>query len=116
MATRRDYTVSGLLRHFVAEAARAEAPAPPRFPDAFAPPVPSVKPTAEAIAEAQKHLADRRQERDRITRRLGAKTPSGSAADGNRLDRLNLEIELIAKGIEQAERVLPRNGGADAAR
>jgi hypothetical protein len=109
-ATKRDFTISGLLRHYVSEAHRA-APreGAPTFPDALAPAVPAVKPDGRSIAEAKAHLGELEAERERIKQRQ--RRWSDTAADGARLDRLNAEVELFRKNIASAQRMLPRNGG-----
>ena len=107
-AAKRDFTLSGLLRHLVAEAARAEPrPEGGFFPNEFAPPVAAVKADAQSIAEAKVHLGELQQERERIKRRQ--QLWSDTAADGARLDRLNAEIEVFGKRITAAERMA--NGG-----
>jgi hypothetical protein len=70
-ASESDRTIGGTIRHVVAEWARSRPPAETGFSDAFAPPVPGVPATPEAIAAAKERLAALRQEQEQIRRRKG---------------------------------------------
>jgi hypothetical protein len=108
-AAQTDRTIGGMIRHVVAEWARTQPRPEGGFPDAFAPPVPAVKPAVQSIAEAKVRLDELKQERERIKRRQQLR--SDTAADGARLDRLNAEIEVFGKHIAMAERMMPANEG-----
>ena len=105
-----DHTTSGLIRHFVAEAARAEPPPTPSFPV-----LENVPHTPAGVAAARARQAAKREELARLEQRR--RSPRGgplSADDDMRASRLSHEIAIIDDQIAMAERFLPRpaNGGA----
>ena len=110
-AARQDHTVSGAIRHILAEAARREPPpeGAPVFPDALAPPVPAVKPDAQSIIEAKERLASLKAEREEILRRK--RLWQTTVNEDTRVDRIVAEVEVLGKRIAAAEKMLPRNGG-----
>jgi hypothetical protein len=106
-AVQSDRTLGGMIRHLVAEWARATPS--PEGPRAWGEPVPSVAATPEGIREGKARLADLEQERQRIKERQ--RRWSDTAADGARLDRLNLEIGITEQRIRLAEQMMrPSNG------
>jgi hypothetical protein len=109
-AARRDFTISGLLRHYVSEAHRA-APreGAPTFPDAIAPVVPAFPATPKGIAAAKERLAAMNKEREQILKRKARWQTT--VDEDTKVDRLVAEIEVTSKRIEMAEKMLPRNGG-----
>jgi hypothetical protein len=111
-AAQTDRTIGGMIRHVVSEWARSQPrPETVGFSDAFAPPVPAVQATPEAIAAAKERLAELRDEQVKIRRRKARW--EATVSDDARLDRLIAETEVLGKRIAAAERMLPRssNGG-----
>jgi hypothetical protein len=118
-AAHADRTPSGVIRHWISERKRCEPPPEATFPAKV---LASIK-TAEEIAAAKVRLAALREERERLqkllwgepgrfiakdnTRVMQGRPPSGTAADGARLDELNAEIDVLTKQIVLAERMLP---------
>jgi hypothetical protein len=105
-AARRDFTISGLLRHYVSEAHRA-APPPEWVPPGQT--IPGFSQTPEGIAQAKEHIAKLGQELQRIRHRQ--KIHADDATDEDRAARINFELDVVRKGIDMATRMLPRNGG-----
>ena len=106
-----DRTVSGMVRYFVAEAARAEPPpAPPSFPV-----LENVPHTAAGVAAARARQAAKREELARLEQRRRSPRGGPLSADYDmRASHLSHEIAIIDDQIAMAERFLPRpaNGGA----
>jgi hypothetical protein len=104
-AAKRDFTISGLLRHYVSEACRA-APSQgaPTFP---AKELPGVAADPKSISEARQRLASLKKEREEILKRKGRWQTN--ASEDRRVDDLVAEIEVTARRIEMAERMM--NGG-----
>ena len=105
-AEREDRTLSGQIRHFVAEAARLE---PPPAPAPFGSELPNVAANAEAIAAARAQIAKLRTRQAQLAR-LGH---NATAATDDEVQRLKFQAEILEQRVEQAERMLLRtaNGG-----
>ena len=105
-AAKRDFTISGLLRHYVSETCRA-APAEGVPWGETIPPIP---PTVQGIAEGRERITKLRDELQKIRHRQRIHADTG--ADEDRAVRINFEIETIRKQIDLVTRMLPSNGGS----
>jgi hypothetical protein len=105
-----------LARAFATVLADADRPQrPPEGAPVFpAPIIPSVTVTSAGIAKGRSRLAALRRELEQIHARQRAH--ADTASDEHRISQINLEAEIIRKGIDMATRFLgPGNGGNNAA-
>ena len=105
-ATLKDHTLSGAIRHCIAEVARLEPPPAPKRPT-----LPNVEGNPESIAKAKHDLAEKRQEHAQITQRQRSITGT-TVGDDARLAHLTFEINWLEGQIARAEQMTrPANGG-----
>jgi hypothetical protein len=112
-AARTDRTPSGVIRHWIAEQKRREPPPEAVFPTEIAPIIPAIPPTPEGIAAGKARIAKLREELQQI--RLRQRMHADTAADEDRISRINLEIDVVSKAVAMVMRMLrPTNGGLNA--